>query len=181
MKICVFCGARRGARRAYTDATCAFGKALGEARIGLVYGGGCVCLMGELADAVIAAGGYVTGVIPTFLAHREVLHPGLHSVHTVDDLFERKAMMMDIADAFVALPGGIGTFDELLEVMAWRQLQQIDKPIGLLNVDGFFDPWLSLLQHLEAEDFVAATEIRRLRVATDAASLIELMQRAETA
>lgn len=171
-KICVFCGSRTGRRASYRVAADALGTAVAEAGWGVVYGGGRVGLMGVVADAAMAAGGYVTGVIPGFLNRREVLHPGLRSCHTVNDLFERKAMMMEIADAFVALPGGVGTFDELLEVIAWRQLAQIDKPIAVLDVDGFFQPWLQSLRHCVDEGFVDAAECERLLCVKDVPALL---------
>lgn len=161
-KIAVFCGARHGARDSYAEAASAFGRLLAQAGCGLVYGGGRVGLMGVVAQACLDHGGHVTGVIPHFLNTRELLHPDLQSCHTTSDLFERKSMMMAIADAFVALPGGLGTFDELLEVMAWRQLRQIDKPIALLDVDGYFRPWLAALEHAVAEGFMEPFEIDRL-------------------
>ncbi|MGH8597840.1 MAG: TIGR00730 family Rossman fold protein [Gammaproteobacteria bacterium] len=171
-KICVFCGSRSGVRASYRAAAQAFGRALAKANLGLVYGGGRVGLMGDLADAMLAAGGYVTGVIPEFLNHREVIHTELQSCHTVTNLFERKAMMLEISDAFVALPGGIGTLDELLEVIAWRQLRQLDKPIWVLDVERFFAPWLDALRHTAVEGFVAIEELDRLLVATSVEELI---------
>lgn len=161
-KIAVFCGARHGARDSYAEAASEFGRLLAQAGCGLVYGGGRVGLMGVVAQACLDHGGHVTGVIPHFLNTRELLHPDLQNCHTTTDLFERKSMMMAIADAFVALPGGLGTFDELLEVMAWRQLRQIDKPIALLDVDGYFRPWLAALEHAVAEGFMEPFEIDRL-------------------
>jgi len=161
-KVAVFCGARHGARDSYAEAASEFGRLLAQAGCGLVYGGGRVGLMGVVAQACLDHGGHVTGVIPHFLNTRELLHPDLQSCHTTTDLFERKSMMMAIADAFVALPGGLGTFDELLEVMAWRQLRQIDKPIALLDVDGYFRPWLAALEHAVAEGFMEPFEIDRL-------------------
>lgn len=161
-KIAVFCGARHGARDSYAEAAGVFGRLLAQAGCGLVYGGGRVGLMGVVAQACLDHGGHVTGVIPHFLNTRELLHPDLQSCHTTSDLFERKSMMMAIADAFVALPGGLGTFDELLEVMAWRQLRQLDKPIALLDVDGYFRPWLAALEHAVAEGFMEPFEIDRL-------------------
>lgn len=161
-KIAVFCGARHGARDSYAEAASEFGRLLAHAGCGLVYGGGRVGLMGVVAQACLDHGGHVTGVIPHFLNTRELLHPDLQSCHTTSDLFERKSMMMAIADAFVAMPGGLGTFDELLEVMAWRQLRQIDKPIALLDVDGYFRPWLAALEHAVAEGFMEPFEIDRL-------------------
>ena len=160
-KIAVFCGARHGVRPIYTEAAHEFGKLLAEAGCGLVYGAGRVGLMGVVAQACLDHGGHVTGVIPHFLKSRELLHPDLQSCHTTINLFERKSMMMDIADGFVALPGGLGTFDELIEVMAWRQLQQTDKPIALLNVDGYFQPWLAALSHAAAEGFLDRVSVGR--------------------
>ena len=163
-KIAVFCGARHGTSPAYTEAAHAFGRLLAESRCGLVYGAGRVGLMGVVAQACLDHGGHVTGVIPQFLKSPELLHPDLQSCHTTTNLFERKSMMMDIADGFVALPGGIGTFDELIEVMAWRQLQQTDKPIALLDVNGYFQPLLAALAHAVAEGFLDPFEIERLIV-----------------
>jgi len=174
-KLCVFCGSRTGNRPSYRSAAQAFGTALVEAKWDLVYGGGRIGLMGEVAEAVLAAGGYVTGIIPAFLNTSEVAHPHLHSSHTVSDLFERKSIMLEISDAFVALPGGIGTYDELLEVIAWRQLKQLDKPIGLLNIDGFFGPWLQALRHAAAEGFVNVGEIDRLLIASTPAELLAML------
>ena len=171
-KICVFCGSRLGSSVRYREATREFGAALAQAGIGLVYGGGRVGLMGALADAVLSGGGYVTGIIPSFLATSEITHPDLQTCHTVTDLFERKSMMLEIADAFVALPGGIGTLDELLEVVAWRQLRQLDKPIGLLDVDKFFSPWLAALRHSVEHGFADTREIEQLVVASDSAMLL---------
>ncbi|MSR14359.1 MAG: TIGR00730 family Rossman fold protein [Gammaproteobacteria bacterium] len=171
-KLCVFCGARSGNRPAYRTAAQAFGTALVHAKWDLVYGGGRVGLMGEVAQAALDAGGYVTGIIPGFLHSREAVHPGLQVCHTVGDLFERKSMMLEISDAFVALPGGVGTYDELLEVIAWRQLRQLNKPIGLLNVDNFFAPWLGALAHAATEGFIAQAEIDGLLVAATPEELL---------
>lgn len=180
-RIAVFCGARFGGRERYVIAAREFGELLAREGCGLVYGGGRVGLMGVVAQACLDHGGHVTGVIPHFLNTRELLHPGLQSTHTTTDLFERKSMMMSIADAFVALPGGIGTFDELLEVMAWRQLHQFDKPIGLLDVDGYFQPWLGALAHSVSEGFLDQVEIDRLIVATQPLALLEALLGASAA
>jgi len=177
-KICVFCGSRTGTRPAYREAAETLGRALAARGWGLVYGGGRVGLMGVLADATLAANGYVTGVIPAFLNRREVVHPALQSCHTVSDLFERKSMMLDIADAFVALPGGIGTYDELLEVIAWRQLAQLDKPIAVLDVGAFFQPWLGSLRHAADEGFVDRAEVDRLVCTDDVATLVAQLEKA---
>jgi len=168
----VFCGSRFGARPAYLAAARAFGHALAARRVALVYGGGCVGLMGALADAVLAADGVVIGVIPEFLRGPELEHPGLSETVVVDDLFARKAVMIERADAFVALAGGIGTFDELLEVIAWRQLGRIHKPIALLNTAGYFDPFLALLRRAIDEGFVDHHELARLIVDDEPARLL---------
>lgn len=180
-KIAVFCGARFGARERYVEAAREFGELLAREGCGLVYGGGRVGLMGVVAQACLDHGGHVTGVIPHFLNTRELLHPGLQSIHSTSDLFERKSMMMAIADAFVALPGGIGTLDELLEVMAWRQLRRIDKPIALLDVDGYFRPWLAALEHSVAEGFLDPLEIDRLIIDARPLTVIEALLGASAA
>lgn len=171
-RICVFCGSRVGDQPAYLAAAGAFGAGLATAGLGLVYGGGRVGLMGAVAQAALDAGGYVTGVIPGFLKRREVVHTGLQSVHTVNDLFERKAMMLEIADAFVALPGGLGTFDELLEVIAWRQLRQLDKPIALLDTAHYFAPLLGALRAAVDGGFTDRDDIAPLIIETEPAPLI---------
>ncbi len=170
-KLCVFCGSRRGNRQSYTTAASELGTVLARRGWGMVYGGGQVGLMGVVADASIAAGGIVTGVIPAFLNRPEVVHPDIRISPEIENLFERKAMMMEIADAFVALPGGIGTYDELIEVIAWRQLQQLRKPIAVLDVDGFFQPWLDSLRHAAQEGFLDESEITRIICAKDVGDL----------
>jgi uncharacterized protein (TIGR00730 family) len=177
--ICVFCGSRRGARDEFVAAAADFGRELAARGIALVYGGGKVGLMGALAEATLAAGGHVIGVIPDFLRWREVAHEGLSECVVVDDLFERKAVMIERADAFVALPGGIGTFDEIVEVIAWRQLRQLRQPIGLLDVAGYFAPWQALLRHAVDEGFVAAHEIDHLLIATTPGALIDALLEAD--
>lgn len=173
--IAVFCGARAGRDPRYATEAAALGAALAARGWTLVYGGGKVGLMGVLAQACLDAGGSVTGVIPGFLSSREVLHPGLQISHQVEDLFERKALMIELADAFVALPGGIGTLDELLEVMAWRQLGCIDKPVALLNTAGYFESALRSLDHAIAEQFVDASERDRLLVADRLSDLLSTL------
>lgn len=170
-RLCVFCGARPGARAEYAVAARALGRGLARAGWGLVYGGGQVGLMGLVADAALAAGGEVIGVLPAFLNRREIAHPGLSHMLQVETLFERKAVMMEHADAFLALPGGLGTLDELLEVVAWRQLGQCEKPIMLLNTASYFEPWLACLQQAVEEGFVDSTEVSRLIVVNTPAAL----------
>ena len=176
--IAVFCGARTGRRPVHAEAAGALGKALAAQGWPLIYGGGKVGLMGITAQACLDAGGEATGVVPGFLASREVLHPDLTTCHHVDDLFERKGLMLELADAFVALPGGIGTLDELLEVMAWRQLGCLEKPIALLDVDGFFERWLALLRDIAEEGFLDHGEIDRLIVVQDVPALLAALEAA---
>jgi uncharacterized protein (TIGR00730 family) len=171
--VAVFCGSRVGAREEYMLAADGFGRELAAREFTLVYGGGNVGLMGALADGALDLGGQVVGVIPDFLRDREVCHEGLTELVVVDDLFERKAIMIERADAFVALPGGIGTYDEILEVIAWRQLRQLRQPIGVLNVGGYFDPWLASLRHAVDEGFVSDGELAQLIVMRDPAELLD--------
>ena len=149
----VFCGSRVGARDDYMYAAQAFGHTLATRGFGLVYGGGCVGLMGAVADAALEAGGHVVGVIPDFLSDHEVAHQGLQEC--------------------LALPGGIGTLDEILEVIAWRQLQQLRQPIGFLNTAGFFDPWMALVQHFEREGFVSVGELDHVILEADPDTLLD--------
>src|SRR5688500_12745837 len=139
-RVCVFCGASKGGRTAYAEAAQAFGEALARRKIGLVFGGGSVGLMGVLADAVLAAGGEAIGVIPEALVARELAHGGVTTLHVTTGMHERKAKMAELSDAFVALPGGFGTFEELFEVVTWGQLGFHQKPVGLLDVEGYFGP-----------------------------------------
>lgn len=169
--ICVFCGARDGARDIYRDAADVFGRELAARGVTVVYGGGNIGLMGVLADAALDAGGRVVGVIPEFLSEREVLHTGITEQVVVDDLFDRKAVMIERSDAFVALPGGIGTFDEILEVIAWRQLGQLRQPIGLLDIDDYFQPWMAALGHAVDEGFAVASDLDHLVVEPDPIAL----------
>jgi uncharacterized protein (TIGR00730 family) len=179
--VCVFCASRDGADPVYRRAAAAFGHELARRGMTLVYGGGRIGLMGALADGALAAGGRVVGVIPDFLREREVAHEALSECVKVDDLFERKAVMIERADAFVALPGGIGTFDEILEVIAWRQLRQLRQPIGLLDVNGYFRPWQELLAHCAREGFVAAAEVDHLIVEADPVALLDALLEAPPA
>ncbi|MCW5854134.1 MAG: TIGR00730 family Rossman fold protein [Anaerolineae bacterium] len=153
-RVGVFCGSSPGKRDVYGDAARALGQALAGRGLGLVYGGGRVGLMGTVADAVLAAGGEVIGVIPTALSAKEIAHPGLTQQHIVPTMHERKALMADLADAFIALPGGYGTLDEFCEILTWAQLGLHRKPCGLLNTDGYFTPFLQFINHAVAEGFV---------------------------
>ena len=171
--LCVYCGSRHGALPAYTAAARALGSALGQRGWQLVYGGGKVGLMGEVADATKAAGGRVVGVIPEALMKREVGHAGLDELHVVPTMHMRKQMMAERANAFVALPGGIGTLEELFEVWTWRQIGYHDQPIGLLNVDGFYDGLLAFLRRTVDEGFLAASQLESIHVDTDPAALLQ--------
>lgn len=170
--ICVYCGSRHGARPAYTAAARALGTAIGARGWQLVYGGGKVGLMGEVADATLAAGGRVVGVIPESLQRLEVGHLGLHELHVVPTMHVRKQMMAERADAFIALPGGIGTLEELYEVWTWRQLSYHDKPIGLLNTEGYYDDLLRFMRTTVSEGFLTAAQHDNLVVGTDAEALL---------
>lgn len=161
--ICVFCGSNPGANPAYAAAARELGGALAGKGIRLVYGGGSVGLMGELADAVLAAGGRVTGVIPRALWAREVGHRGLDDLRIVDTMHERKALMADLADAFIALPGGLGTLEEIFEIWTWAQLGLHEKPCGFLNVDGYFTSLFAFLDRA-VEDALLRPQHRAMAV-----------------
>jgi uncharacterized protein (TIGR00730 family) len=152
--IAVYCGASFGADPKYADAARALAQVLVAHNIGLVYGGGNVGLMGTIADEVLRLGGEATGVIPRALVEREVGHTGLTRMFVVKDMHERKAMMADLSDGFIAMPGGMGTLEELFEMLTWSQLGIHAKPIGVLNVDGFYDGLVGFLRHLQGEGFV---------------------------
>jgi hypothetical protein len=173
LTVCVYCGSRHGQRSEYTHAARMLGRAIGERGHGLVYGGGKVGLMGEVADAVLAAGGPVVGVIPESLKRREVGHEGLTELHVVPDMHQRKRMMAERADLFIALPGGIGTLEELYEVWTWRQLGYHDKPIGLLDTAGFYTGLLAFMRHTVAEGFLDEAQNRVPQVAGDPVELLD--------
>ena len=172
-RICVFAGSSPGRRPEYVTAARALGRALADERIGLVYGGAGVGLMGAVADAVLDRGGSVVGVMPRTLVEREVAHAGLTELRVVGSMHERKAEMADLADAFVALPGGLGTLEEMFEVLTWAQLGHHAKPCGLLNVAGYYDRMLSMLDHAAEERFVAAEHRAMLQVDEEPGPLIE--------
>jgi uncharacterized protein (TIGR00730 family) len=152
--LCIYCGASPGHSPVYAEAARGLAAVLVERGIELVYGGGNVGLMGVIADEVLRLGGRATGVIPQALMDKEVGHQGLTHLHIVKDMHERKAMMAELADGFIAMPGGIGTLEELFEVFTWAQLGFHNKPIGLLNASGFYDGLLSFLRHVTAEGFL---------------------------
>jgi uncharacterized protein (TIGR00730 family) len=172
-RVCVFCGSNPGRRPEYVQAAREMGRVLAERGHGLVYGGGKTGLMGVVADTVLAAGGEVLGVIPEALMAREVGHPGLTQLHVVKTMHERKAMMADLCDGFVALPGGFGTFEEFCEVLTWSQLGFHPKPCGLLNVAGYYDTLLALFDHATAEGFVPPAHRTIVIEDTDPARLLD--------
>src|SRR5713226_8253785 len=161
-RLCVFCGSSTGTDPRYVDEARLLGKLLARRGWGLVFGGGHIGLMGVLADAVLQAGGEVIGVIPQALVDKELAHPGVTELRIVSTMHQRKALMADLADGFAALPGGFGTGDELFEILTWAQLGPHPKPIGLLNVGGFFEPLLAWLDHAGREGFVKPKHRRLL-------------------
>jgi len=173
LAVCVYCGSRTGRQTAYADAARELGRLIGERGWRLVYGGGKVGLMGIVANAVLAAGGTAVGVIPDSLMRREVGHPGLTELHVVPTMHLRKQMMAERADLFVALPGGIGTLEELYEVWTWRQLGYHDQPVGLLNTAGYYDLLLAFMQRSVAEGFLAPEQMATLQVGSTPAELLD--------
>ncbi len=171
--ICVYCGANPGARPEYAEQARALGRVLAGQGLGLVYGGGNVGLMGIIADEVLRCGGEAVGIIPEALMKKEIGHMGLTELHIVSSMHERKQMMADRSDAFIAMPGGVGTYEELFETFTWLQLGYHSKPIGLLNVNGFYDGLLGFLQHAADEGFLRANHAAMLQVSTDPADLVE--------
>jgi uncharacterized protein (TIGR00730 family) len=171
-RVCVFCGSSAGHDALYREQAVQMGQALVAGGLGLVFGGGSVGLMGVIADTVLAAGGEVIGVIPEGLATRELLHPGVQPMHVVPSMHARKALMSELADAFIALPGGYGTFEETLEVITWIQLGIQRKPVGVLNVAGFYDPLVQLIEHAIATGFIRPEHRRLLVVDSDPQSLL---------
>jgi len=172
-RICVFCASTHGVRPEYAEGARALGRALVDGGHSLVYGGGNVGLMGVVADAVMAAGGEVTGVIPHTLMAREIGHTGVTTLHVVDSMHERKAQMADLSDAFVALPGGVGTFEELFEAITWTQLGLHRKPCGILNANGYYDGLIALMDHAIAEGFVRAAHRDILVIDDDVERLLD--------
>lgn len=172
-RVCVFCGSRTGSNPVYAAAAKEFGALLVQHGLGLVFGGGHIGLMGVIADAVLAAGGEVIGVIPQALRDKELAHAGVQQMHIVSTMHQRKAIMADLSDAFVALPGGFGTGDEFFEIVTWRQLRIHAKPVAILNTAGFFDPLLAWLDHVVAEDFIKRAHRQQLIVETSPMELVK--------
>jgi uncharacterized protein (TIGR00730 family) len=170
--ICVFCGSSKGARPAYAEAARRVGVELARRGLGLVFGGGRVGIMGIVADAVLRQGGRVVGVIPQRLAAKEIAHEDVTELIVVGSMHERKAQMAARATAFLALPGGIGTFEEFFEILTWAALGIHNKPIGLLNTEGYFEPLLGLLRHAVEERFVREEHLKLLLVSDDPETLV---------
>ncbi|MCW3038758.1 MAG: hypothetical protein JWM31_663 [Solirubrobacterales bacterium] len=174
--VCVYAASTPGPTSAFAAAAGALGRTLAEAGITVVFGGGRAGLMGALADAALAAGGDVVGVIPDFLDARELTHRGVSELHVVASMHERKTLMAERADAFVALPGGIGTLEELVEVMTWSQLGLLPRPIGLLDVDDFWAPFTHLIAHLDAHGFIREQTRGMLHREDDPAALLAALR-----
>jgi uncharacterized protein (TIGR00730 family) len=170
--VCVYCGSSFGSDPVYLEATQDLARTLAGRGIRVVYGGASVGLMGALADATLEAGGEVVGVIPQQLVDREIAHPGLTELHVVQTMHQRKALMAELSDAFVALPGGIGTLEELIEIFTWNQLGIQDKPIAVLNTIGYYDGLTAFLDHAVAQGFHQPEQRAKLLVAADAADLL---------
>ena len=177
--VCVYCGSSEGADPRFGEAAEALGRALAAEGVGLVYGGGGDGLMGRLARSTLAAGGYVTGIIPSFLIRKEHALTTAHDLIVVEDMHERKQAMFDRADAFVALPGGIGTLEELVEQMTWAQLNRHMKPIVIVNIDGFWRPLLSLLAHMHLEGFIREGFELRYTVAEKIEDVVPMLRAAD--
>lgn len=178
--VCVFCGSRPGARPEFLAAAQAFGEELARRKLALIYGGASVGLMGAVADAVLAAGGRAVGVLPFSMQQREIGHQGLHELHLVNSMHERKALMAKRADAFVALPGGFGTFDELFEIITWGQLGLHSKPIGLLDVGGYFQPLIAMVRRGVEDGFIPEAHERPFAVSPSASELLDRLQAGPT-
>jgi uncharacterized protein (TIGR00730 family) len=180
-RVAVYCGSAPGSQPVFADAACATAKAMVEAKVDLVYGGGRLGLMGLIADSVLELGGQVYGVIPQALVDIEVAHAGLTELHTVANMHERKAKMTDLADAFLALPGGVGTLDELFEAWSWNALGYHKKPFCLLNVEGFWDGMIDFIEHAHRSGFLSLRRRRQLLVAATPEEALKLLDEAAAA
>lgn len=176
-KICVFTGSRHGTRTEYADAAKQLGRMLVERGYGLVYGGGNVGLMTVIADCVLDLNGHVTGVIPDSLVSKEVAHQGLTELRVVQSMHERKALMAELSDGFIAMPGGIGTMEEFFEVLSWAQLGIHEKPCGLLNVAGYYDPLIQFLDHAFGQDFIKPKHRALLLVESEPVKLLDRFEK----
>jgi uncharacterized protein (TIGR00730 family) len=170
--LCVFCGSNPGSRAEYSDAAERFGAELAKQGLTLVYGGGRVGLMGSVADAALRGGGHVIGVMPQHLVDREIAHRGLTQLHIVTTMHERKALMIELSDAFVLLPGGFGSWDEFCEAVTWHQLGLHTKSLGILNVLGYYDALITMTQHSVEEGFVRSTLFEAIAIDDDPSALV---------
>ncbi len=175
-RICIFCGSSVGARPAYREAAQRLGELLAERGVGVVFGGGCVGLMGAVADAALSKGGEVIGVIPESLVRREIGHRGVTKLHVVETMHQRKALMADLSDAFIALPGGYGTLEEFCEAVTWSQLGIQQKPCGLLNIERYWDGLLAVLDHAVDEKFVRPENALLILVASTPEDMLERLE-----
>ena len=173
--VAIYCGSSSGNQPLYIQQAQAMGTELAQRGLTLVYGGGRVGLMGTVADAALAAGGRVVGVIPKFLADKELAHTGCTELHVVETMHQRKLLMADLADGFVAMPGGFGTLEELFEVLTWGQLGLHGKPVGVLNVAGFYNTLLSLLDHMVGQEFLRVENRRQVLQSTSVPNLLDAM------
>jgi len=174
--VCVFCGSSVGKRESYIRQARELGQIIAENNMTLIYGGGNIGVMREIADSTLKHDGKVIGVMPQHIVDKEVAHHNITELHIVSSMHERKAMMAELSDAFIALPGGFGTIDELFEVMTWNQLEIINKPTGLLNIEGYFDHLIKFIDHAVNEKFVRAEHKQNLIVETDANILIKKLE-----
>lgn len=175
-KLCVFCGSSVGNDPVFASAARELGKLMAQHNIGLIYGGGGIGLMGEIADAIMSNGGHVVGVIPRFLADKELGHQQISELILTDSMHQRKQKMAELADGFIALPGGFGTLEELCEILTWVQLAIIEKPVAILNTNGFFDHLLSLFEHMVGNGFLKKNNQDILMKANTPSEIIGLMQ-----
>jgi hypothetical protein len=171
--ICIYCGSSSGRLEAYTSAAVALAESLVRRNIRLVYGGASIGIMGRVADQVLKLGGEVVGVIPKALSHKEIVHPHLTELHITESMHERKMQMAELSDGFIALPGGIGTLEELFEIWTWAQLGLHQKPCGLLNVAGYYDSLIQFLDHVLAEQFVRKDDHALLMVESNPDALLD--------
>lgn len=172
-KLAIFCGSKDGATPIFRQAATTLGTTLAAHQIGLVYGGSRVGTMGAVADAVLAANGQAIGVLPHFLQEKEIAHPDLTELHLVESMHDRKAKMAELADGFIILPGGPGTMEEFFEVFTWAQLGLHEKPCGILNIDGYYDPLVTLFQQMETQGFLIPEHAAMLIVESDPEQLLE--------
>ena len=175
-RVCVFCGSNPGLGDVYMEAARILGRTLAESGVGLVYGGAKVGMMGAIADAALAAGGEVVGVMPSSLIQREIAHRGLTELHEVSSMHERKALMEQLSDGFIAMPGGFGTLDEFCEILTWAQLAIHSKPCGLLNVAGYYDAFLAFLDHAVGQHLLKAQHRQLILVDSAPHTLLERMK-----